>query len=100
VKLRIRYRVGVGKRRHPAKVRHRFDQDFLSFAVKFGCEDADACCISARLSQRVHQSRPDHIVSNSEDRKRRRCQLRRANCGVPGGINDIDAVFDEILCES
>jgi hypothetical protein len=61
--LARRSRVRIGKRCHAPKSRHRFHQNFLSLAVEFSGEDADAGRIAAGLGQRVHQSLPDHIVS-------------------------------------
>jgi len=46
IKLRRRYRVGIGEDRHSANPRHSFDQDFLTFAVKLGGEEADASDIA------------------------------------------------------
>ena len=68
LKLRQRGRGEIGNGRHAVKSRHCLDQDFLSLAVEFGREHADTCCIALGAGQRLHQSRPDHIVGSPEDR--------------------------------
>jgi hypothetical protein len=76
---------------YTAQSRHCLDQEFLSFAVKLGGENADASRISIWPSHRVHQSCPNHIVRNGKDRNRFRRILCRANCQVPGSSDDIDS---------
>jgi hypothetical protein len=61
---------------HPG---HYFQQDFLPLAVKLGGEDADARRIAARLGERGHEARSDHIVRAGKDRNDLRRLLRGAN---------------------
>ena len=68
----------------------------MPLAVKLGPKDADTCCIPAGPGQRVHQSRPDHILCRPDDRNRSRRPLGRANSNIPGSIDDVDLSFDKL----
>ena len=75
--------------------RYGFDQDFLAFAVKFGREDANARRIAIWPGQRVHKSRPDHILCKREDRNRFCRLLCGANSCVPVGHDNVDLGFHQ-----
>jgi len=89
VKLR-RCAVDIGKGRHPAKPRHCFDQNFLSFAVKVDREDADARSIAVWPRQRFHVAGPEQIVYERNNRNCLRRLLHGANCLFSSGCDDID----------
>ena len=86
--------IDIGKDRHQAKPWHCFDQDVLSFAVSLGREDTDACCIAVWPRQRVHESGPEHIACDRNDRNGLRRLLNGANCFVPSNYDDIDPCLD------
>ena len=96
IKFRNRYDIGIGEGRHPAKPWHCFDQNFLSFAVKFRREDAHTCCIAAGVGQRVHQPCSDHIFAPREDRNCCRRLLCSMNCGISVDQNYVYVGFDKL----
>ena len=66
-----------------AKSWHRFDQDFLSFAVKHVREDANASCVPVWPCHRVHETRPEQIFCERKDRDRISRLLGSAKCPPP-----------------
>jgi hypothetical protein len=80
----------IGKGCHQAKPWNCFDQEVLSFAVSLGREDTDARCIALWPRQRGHQSRPEHIAYDCNDRYRLCRLLEDANCFIPDSCDEID----------
>jgi len=79
-----------------AKSWHRFDQYFLSFAVKHVREDANASCVPVWPCHRVHETRPEQIFCERKDRDRFSRLLSSAKCLLPAGNDDINPSFDQL----
>jgi hypothetical protein len=90
------FNAGIGERRHAAHPRHSFYQNVLSLAVKLGREDADARCISIGPGERFHQSLPNYIVCNRNDRDAFGGLPHGASCHAPTSIDDIRLGCDQL----
>jgi hypothetical protein len=88
----------IGKDCHQAKPWHCFDQDVLPFAVVFTRENADASCIAFWPRQRGHQSGPQHVAYDRNDRYRLRRLLEYANCFIPRSYDEIDRCLYQLSC--
>ncbi len=86
----------VGKCRHTSKSGRRLHYEVLPLAVEFAGQDADAGRIAAGFGKRAHESLPQHIVCEREDRNHARRPLRGPNRGIPAGQDDIDLGFDQL----
>jgi hypothetical protein len=82
--------MGIDKRRNAANSGHRLDQDFLSFAVKFGRKKSDAGRISAGLGKGAHKPLTDHIVGQTQNWNAGRGPLRGANCCISARDDNVD----------
>src|SRR5262249_6529836 len=88
--------VGIGKRRDGASRGHCLNENFLPLAVKLGGENSDARRIAAGFGERSHESLPNHVVGQWEDRNLSRRPLRGANGRISARQDDIDLSIDQL----
>src|SRR5690242_1775960 len=72
-------RVGRGEDCHQAKAWNCLDQDVQSFAVSLAREHTDARCIGVRPRYGVHETGPEQIGSDRNDRNGFRRLLKGSN---------------------